>query len=91
MRVSSLLALLPLLLPLSASAQAPRLPDASELTDAPPPATDPAQAALRASQVLDAHCAEVAAGTATKSAQALSAVSPALTEVSAAHDATGEA
>ena len=54
-------------------------------------APDPNAAALRASMVLEAHCADVAAGSATKSAQALSAVSPALTQVSEAHDATGEA
>jgi len=54
-------------------------------------APDPEQAALQAAMVLEAHCADVAAGTATKSAQALSAVSPALTQVSEAHDATGQA
>ena len=64
-------------------------------TAATPPATSPAppdpnKAALDASMVLEAHCADVAAGTATKSAQALSAVSPSLAYVSEAHDATGE-
>lgn len=48
-------------------------------------------AAVGASEVLEAHCADVAAGRATESAEALGAVSPALTEVSSAHDATGEA
>lgn len=62
-------------------------PAAAETT-APP---DASQAALQASMVLEAHCADVAAGTATKSARALSAVSPALTQVSEAHDATGKA
>ena len=55
------------------------------------PGVDPVQAALMASRVLETHCMEVAAGAATRSALALSAVSPALTTVSAAHDETGEA
>ncbi|HCP47957.1 MAG TPA: hypothetical protein DIU15_18095 [Deltaproteobacteria bacterium] len=48
-----------------------------------------AAAALKAAEVLDEHCADVAAGKATESAQALSTVGPVLAEVSAAHDASG--
>lgn len=66
-------------------------PDAPPPAETPPEAPSPHEAALQASMVLEAHCADVAGATATKSAQALSAVSPALTQVSKAHDATGEA
>lgn len=44
-------------------------------------------AALHAAEILDEHCADVASGSDTESAQALSAVGPVLAEVSAAHDA----
>lgn len=61
-----------------------------EAQEQPAPSKDvDAAAALRAAQVLDEYCADVAAGKATESAQALSAVGPVLAEVSAAHDASG--
>ena len=47
-------------------------------------------AALHAAEILERHCADVAAGSDTESAQALSAVGPVLAEVSAAHDANEE-
>jgi len=50
---------------------------------------DSASVALRAAEVLEEHCAEVAAGAATGSAQAVAAVSPVLAEVSEAHDLSG--
>jgi hypothetical protein len=53
-------------------------------------AEDPSTAAaLKAAEILELHCADVAGGKATESAQALSVVSPVLAEVSAAHDETG--
>ena len=83
------------LLPASAAAQTAASADSADPVASGEPApsagpADPALAALHASQILEEHCAKVAAGKATESAQALSAVGPVLAEVSAAHDATGE-
>lgn len=47
------------------------------------------QAAQAAADVVDLHCADVVAGRATESAEALAAVSPVLAQVSRAHDASG--
>ena len=77
------------LTPAPALAQGP-VSDPAPLAGAPRSARASA-AALSASEVLDAHCADVAAGRATESAQAAAAVSAVLSEASAAHDATGEA
>ncbi len=49
----------------------------------------PETAALKAAEILDQYCEDVAAGKATESAQVLSAVGPVLAEVSAAHDQSG--
>lgn len=58
---------------------------AEDLDEAP----DPEARAEAAAKVVDLHCADVAAGKATASAEALAAVAPVLAEVSRAHDATG--
>ena len=54
------------------------------------PSSNPAATAQAAAEIVDLHCAEVAGGQATESAEALTAVTPVLAQVSRAHDATGE-
>ena len=58
---------------------------AQEPADAP----SPEATAQAAAEVVDLHCAEVAAGKATASAEALAAVAPVLAQVSRVHDASG--
>ena len=60
---------------------------AQEAGGAPDP--NPEAAAQAAAEIVDLHCADVAAGKATASAEALAAVAPVLAQVSRVHDASG--
>ena len=55
----------------------------------PDVAPDPEATAQAAAEVVDLHCADVAAGKATASAEALAGVAPVLAQVSRVHDASG--